>query len=58
MLLTDAVAEMKAKMGGEAELGPWLKMNPGRIDDFAQAKDDFQLIQIDQKRAEPLPMDF
>lgn len=52
MLLTDAVAELKAKIGGEAELGPWLKMTQERINDFAQATGDFQWIHLDQKRAE------
>ena len=42
MLLTDAVTELKAKMCGEAELGPWLKTTPERINAFAQARDEFQ----------------
>jgi|TARA_B110000240_G_C13239312_1_gene342462 acyl dehydratase len=52
MLLTYAVTELKVKMGGEAELGPWLKMTKERITDFAQATDEFQWIHLDQKRAE------
>ena len=52
MLLTYAVTELKVKMGGEAELGPWLKMTKERINDFAQATDEFQWIHLDQKRAE------
>ena len=39
MLLTYAVTELKVKMGGEAGLGPWLKMTQERINDFAQATD-------------------
>jgi acyl dehydratase len=41
-LLTDAVVELKAKIGGEAELGSWLKMAQDRINDFAQATGNFQ----------------
>ena len=52
MLLTVAVAQLKAKMGGDAELSPWLKMTPERINDLAPATDDFQRIHLDQKRVE------
>ena len=51
MFLTDVVAELKAKMDGEAELGPWLKKTQDRINDFAQATDDFQWMHLDQERA-------
>lgn len=44
--------ELKAKIGGEAELGPWLKMAQDRINDFAQATGNFQWIHLDQKSAE------
>ena len=34
MLFTAAVAELKAKMGGDAELGAWLEMTQERINDL------------------------
>ena len=52
MKLTDAIAELKAKIGGGAEIGPWLEMTQERISDFAQATGDFQWIHLDQQRAE------
>ena len=52
MELTDAIDELKAKIGGEAEIWPWLEMTQQRISDFAQATDNFQWIHLDQKRTE------
>jgi len=52
MKLTDAIAELKAKIGSETEIGPWLEMTQERINDFAKATGDFQWIHLDQKRAE------
>ena len=52
MGLTEAIAELKAKIGGDAEIGPWLEMTQERISDFAQATGDFQWIHLDQQRAE------
>ena len=42
MLLTDAIGELEAKIGGDAGLGPWLQMTPDCINDFTQATGDFQ----------------
>ena len=52
MLLTDTVTELKVKMCGEAELRTYLEMAQKRINDFAQATDDFQWIHLNQKRAD------
>jgi len=52
MGLTEAIADLKAKIGGDAEIGPWLEMTQERISDFAQATGDFQWIHLDQQRAE------
>ena len=49
MKLTDAIAELNAKIGSETEIGPWLEMTQERINDFAKATGDFQWIHLDQK---------
>ena len=47
MKLTDAIVELKAKIGSETEIGPWLEMTQERINDFAKATGDFQWIHLD-----------
>ena len=47
MKLTDAIVELKAKIGSETEIGPWLEMTQERINDFAKAKGDFPWIHLD-----------
>ena len=50
MSLIDAFSELKAKIGGEAALGSWLKMTQEWINDFVKVTGDFEWIHLDQKR--------
>ena len=64
MKLTDAIVELKAKIGSETEIGPWLEMTQERINDFAKLKvisSGFILMKKGQKQnhltEKPLHMD-
>jgi acyl dehydratase len=46
-----ALAEMRARVGTETAVGPWLIIDQDRINLFAQATGDTQWIHIDAERA-------
>ena len=48
----DVIAELKAEIGKEVHVGPWLSITQERIDQFAEATGDFQWIHVDPERAQ------
>jgi acyl dehydratase len=51
MSLEAALAGLEPKIGSETHVGPWLRIDQARVDQFAQATGDFQWIHTDPKRA-------
>lgn len=51
MSLEAALAELEPKIGTETHVGPWLRIDQARVDQFAQATGDFQWIHTDPERA-------
>jgi acyl dehydratase len=51
----EIIAELKAAVGTEVHIGPWLSITQERIDQFAEATDDFQWIHVDPERAKNGP---
>ena len=45
-------AELESKIGTEVHVGPWLTITQERINQFAQATEDYQWIHVDPERAE------
>jgi acyl dehydratase len=48
----EIIADLKAAVGTEVHVGPWLSITQERINQFAEATDDFQWIHIDPERAQ------
>ncbi len=52
---TVTIEELRALVGAEAELGPWLEIDQARVDRFADATDDHQFIHVDPEKAAATP---
>jgi acyl dehydratase len=48
----EVIAELKAAVGTEVHVGPWLSITQERIDQFAEATGDFQWIHVNPERAQ------
>jgi len=55
--MTDAlsVTQLRSRVGEEVGVSPWLEIDQGRIDRFAEAIDDPQWIHVDPERAKSGP---
>lgn len=51
MSLEAALSELELKVGEETHVGPWLRIEQARVDQFAEATGDFQWIHTDPERA-------
>jgi len=47
----EVLARLEAEVGKEVYLGDWLEVTQARVDQFAQATEDFQWIHVDTARA-------
>jgi len=47
----EVLARLEAEVGKEVYLGDWLEVTQARVDQFAQATEDFQWIHVDSARA-------
>lgn len=48
----EVIADLKASIGTEVHVGPWLSITQERIDLFAEATGDFQWIHVNPERAQ------
>jgi acyl dehydratase len=51
MSKSEVLARLEAQVGAEVYLGDWLEVTQARVDQFAQATEDFQWIHVDPARA-------
>jgi acyl dehydratase len=51
MRIFESIGEVRAAVGGEAAVSPWLTVDQRRIDLFAEASEDRQWIHVDAERA-------
>ena len=47
--------ELESRVGEEVGVSPWVEVSQQRIDQFAEATDDFQWIHVDPRRAKDSP---
>ena len=50
-----SIRELKARVGQEVGVSPWIEITQDRIDTFAKAIEDFQWIHVDRERAKSSP---
>jgi acyl dehydratase len=55
MKLTLQLADLESRIGQEVAVSSWVEITQDRINQFAQATDDFQWIHVDQERARQSP---
>ena len=53
--MTSRIRDLKARVGEEVGISPWLDVGQERIDTFAKAIEDFQWIHVDAARAKASP---
>jgi acyl dehydratase len=50
-----SIRDLKARVGAEVGVSPWVEITQERIDTFAKAIEDFQWIHVDRERARSSP---
>ena len=55
MKLALQIADLESRIGQEVAVSSWVEITQDRINQFAQATEDFQWIHVDQERARQSP---